>query len=217
CPATYIVGIANSVTVKDASGNVLRQRQADVDCATGNVTQNRRFLTPGGTAAATDMTYDVEGKLLTLTGPANLNNERYSLAYTYDAVVDVYVESVTDSFGYVSNATHDFRFGEVATSTDENGQPITNSYDNFGRLVHVTGPHQQPAPSSPTPTATPSPDPLAPPPPAPPPAPPLPIPSAKTSHIDTLLDPQLASGTNRIETVLFTDGLKRVLQTKKEA
>src|SRR5262249_4680315 len=69
CLTTYIVGIANSVTVKDAAGNVLRQRQSDVDCTTGNVTENRRFLSPGGTAAVTDMTYDVEGKLLTLTGP----------------------------------------------------------------------------------------------------------------------------------------------------
>jgi YD repeat-containing protein len=217
CPATYIVGIANSVTVTDASGNVLRQRQSDVDCTTGNVTENRRFLTPGGAAAVTDMTYDPEGKLTTVTGPANLNGERYNLAYTYDATVDVYVESVTDSFGYVSNSTHDFRFGEVATSTDENGQPITNIYDNFGRLIHVTGPYQQVATGKPTTIDITYPDTLVPPPPATPPAPPLPIPSAKTSHIDTLLDPQLAAGTNHIETVLFTDGLKRVLQTKKEA
>src|SRR5262249_33481022 len=153
-------------------------------------------------------------KLTTLTGPANLNGERYSLTYTYDTTVDVYPESVTDSFGYVSTSTHDFRFGEVLLETDENGQVITNSYDNFGRLIHVTGPYQQLATGNPTTIDFPYPAPLAPP---PPPASSLPIPSAKTIHIDTLLDPQLASGTNHIETVLFTDGLKRVLQTKNEA
>src|SRR5262249_4320468 len=139
---------------------------------------------------------------------ANLNGDRYSLTYTYDTTVDVYVESVTDSFSYVSNAAHDFRFGEVKQSIDENGQVITNKYDNFGRLSFVIGPYQQA--SGPHTIDITYPDPLA-------RSPATPALSAKTSHIDTLLDPQLASGTNHIETVLFTDGLKRVLQTKKEA
>ena len=86
CVTSHIVGIANSVTVTDASGNTLRKRQADVDCTTGNVTENRRFLA-NGSVAVTDMTYDGEGKLTKITGPANLNGERYSLAYTYDTVV----------------------------------------------------------------------------------------------------------------------------------
>src|SRR5262249_9098263 len=147
CVTSHIVGIANSVTVTDATGNVLRKRQSDVDCTpgtgtTGNVTENRRFLA-NGSGAATHMHFDGEGKLTNVTGPANLNNERYSLAYTYDTTVGVYVESVTDSFGYVSNSTHDFRFGEVTSTTDKNGQVITNSYDNFGRLIHVVGPYEQ--------------------------------------------------------------------------
>src|SRR5262249_11535487 len=87
-------------------------------------------------------------------------------------------------------------------TTDENGQVISNSYDNFGRLVTVTGPYEQGGTGNPItisfsyapvdPTVT-------------------PVPWALTSHIDTL-------GPNgRIETVLFTDGLKRVVQTKKDA
>jgi hypothetical protein len=43
------------------------------------------------------------------------------------------------------------------------------------------------------------------------------VPFALTS---TLLGPQLTGGTsvtNQIQTVLFTDGLKRVVQTKKDA
>jgi hypothetical protein len=165
------------------------------------------------------MTYDGEGKLITLTGPANLNNERYTLTYGYDTTVDVYVEGVTDSFGYVSNATHDFRFGEVKQSTDENGQPITNIYDNFGRLIQAIGPYQpQPAPGtlSPNPTIQITYAPVD-------PTNAPPVPWAVTTHIDSLLDCALTGGTpatgcsNHIETVLFTDGLKRVLQTKKEA
>src|SRR5262249_39410706 len=142
CITNYIVGIADRVTVTDVAGNQLRRREADVDCTTGNVTENRRFLA-NGSAAITDMTYDGEGKLTAVTGPANLNGERYSLTYNYDTTVDIYVEKVTDSFGYFSTSTHDFRFGEVTSTTDENAQVITNSYDNFGRLIHVTGPYEQ--------------------------------------------------------------------------
>src|SRR5262249_29744114 len=206
CVTSYIVGIANSVTVTDTSGNVLRKRQADVDCTTADVTENRRFLADGSVSAI-DMTHDGEGKLTTITGPANLNGERYSLAYTYDTTVDVYVESVTDSFSYVSNSTHNFKFGEVASTTDENGQVVSNVYDNFGRLVRVTGPYQQLTTGTPntiamtyTPGAA--------------------VPFAVTNHIDTLLDPQLTGGTsvtNQIATVQFTDGLKRAVQTKKDA
>jgi RHS repeat-associated protein len=46
------------------------------------------------------------------------------------------------------------------------------------------------------------------------------VPFALTSHIDTLLDPQLTGGasvTNHIQTVTFTDGRKRAVQIKKDA
>ena len=51
-----------------------------------------------------------------------------------NATVDVYVEKVTDSFGYFSTSAHDFRFAEATSTTDENALVISNSYDNFGRL-----------------------------------------------------------------------------------
>src|SRR5215472_13266238 len=146
--------------------------------------------------AATDMTYDGEGKLTSVVGPANLNGERYSLAYTYDNVVRIHVESVTDSFNEVSTSTHDFKFAEVTSTTDENGQVLSNTYDTFGRAVTVTGPYEQGTGTttidlSYSPSATP--------------------PWALTRHVDSF-----RSATDRIETALFTDGLKRVVQTKKD-
>jgi hypothetical protein len=109
--------------------------------------QNRRFLA-NGSDAVTDMSYDSEGKLTTVTGPANLNGERYGLTYIYDTVVRVHVESVTDNFPapqgpYVSTSTHDYKFAEVTSATDENGQVVSNAYDNFGRLATVIGPYEQ--------------------------------------------------------------------------
>ena len=126
------------------------------------------------------MTYDGEGKLTTITGPANLNGERYSLTYAYDTTVDIYVEKVTDNSGYFSTSTHDFRFGEATSPTEDNAQVISNSYDRLGRLISVVGPYEQGtvndtidfsyAPVDPT---------HAP-----------PVLFAQTSHIDNLLDPR---------------------------
>ena len=59
---------------------------------------------------------DLEGKLTRVVGPANLSAQRYTLDYTYDTVVRVHVESVTDSFGYRSNATHNFKFAEITSA-----------------------------------------------------------------------------------------------------
>jgi YD repeat-containing protein len=112
-------------------------------------------------------------------------------------VVRVHVESVTDSFGYVSTATHNFKFAEILTATDRNGQIVSNAYDNFGRLVSVIGPYEQGTGAA---TITFAYNPLA------------AVPWALTSHIDSF-----RSATDRIETALFTDGLKRVVQTKKDA
>jgi RHS repeat-associated protein len=197
CVARYIVGIADRVTVTDAAGNTLRRREADVDCTTANITENRRFLADGSVAVS-DMTYDSEGKLTNIVGPANLNGQRYSLTYTYDPVVRVHVESVTDSFNYVSTSTHDFKFAEITSVTDDNGQVITNTYDDFGRISKVIGPYEQGTTNT---TATFTYSPFA------------AVPWALTSHFDTFG----ANPNGRIETALFTDGLKRVVQTKKDA
>ena len=193
----YIVGIADRVTVTDAAGNTLRRREDDVDCTTANVTENRGFLADGSTAV-TDMTYDGEGKLTNVVGPANLNGERYRLAYTYDTVVRVHVESVTDSFGHVSTSTHDFKFGETTSTTDKNGQVVSNSYDTLrsrrlrDRTLRAGHRASQPSDFSYSPFAA--------------------KPWALTRHVDGF-----RSATDRIETALFTDGFKRVVQTKKDA
>src|SRR5262249_22006484 len=72
------------------------------------------------------------------------------------------------------------------------------SFDNFGRLVSVTGPYEQGTGTTTTidfsyaPFAA--------------------VPWALTRHVDSF-----RSATDRIETALFTDGLKRPVQTKKDA
>jgi len=168
------------------------------------VTQVRQFT--GGQAAVTDLTYEANGNIHSVTGPANDAGQRYQLDYAYDAAVATYPVSITDSFGYESTASYDYRFGKPLSTTDLNGNSITYAYDAMGRTTTVVGPYE----TADKPTiafeyhpfvdvaegAAPF------------------ISWAKTRHFDKDAD---GNAKDTIDTVLFTDGLKRVLQTKKDA
>jgi len=176
---------------------VARRREATIQCATGQVLQIREFINDS-TAAATDLEYSANGNLQRVTGPENLHGQRYSLMYEYDLDVSTYVTSVSDSFGYSSKAQYNLRHGEIETNVDTNGNQTNYLYDKFGRLTSVTGPYEQGTGSATIqfeyhPEAT--------------------VPWAISRHFD----PFVAEAGNTIDTVVFTDGLQRVIQTKKDA
>jgi len=193
CPDTYVMGTpASSVTT--GGGTVMRHSEQTVDCATGNVTEVRQFLADG-TAAVTDMTYNPDGNLATLTNPANANGQRYQVSYQYDPTVSTYVTQTTDSFGLTSTATADLRFGTSQSQTDANGNTTSYTFDEFGRETSVTGPYQQGTGIA-TITFEYHPD--------------AAIPWAITHNADVFRGPGAT-----IDTVTFIDGLKRTIQTKK--
>ncbi len=192
-PFKYIVK-PNSIVVT-SNGVVMRKREATFDANTGEVQEVRQYLADG-TAAVANVSYDAYGNLTQMMGPANYRGQRYALRYTYDDQVHTYNVSAKDSFNYTSTASYQFKYGQVENTTDTNNQPVNYTYDNFGRVQSVTGPYEvgkQPYTIrfEYHPEAT--------------------IPWALTQHIDQYRpnDP--------LETVLFIDGLKRILQTKKDA
>jgi RHS repeat-associated protein len=196
CAAHHIIGLADSITVRSADGTVLRHRESGFDCATADQLELRQ-ATEGQASAVSDFQYASNGNLTAVAGPANLRGQRYTLNLAYDAPTQSHVISVTDSFGQISTSDYDFRFGTITRDTDDNGNSITSSYDDFARLSTVVGPFEagtglttiqfeyHPEQS---------------------------VPYARTAHVDVF-----RSTADPIETVLFTDGLKRVLQTKKDA
>src|SRR5574340_588638 len=197
CAASHIVGKPVNISVL-ASGGLMRERSGDVDCATGNMTQLRQAI-GRGEVAQTDLAYFPDGNLRRVTGPANLKGQRYALDYTYDPAVATYVVQTSDSFGYSSSAAYDYRFGKPVSTTDLNGNVIRTAYDSFGRTVSIQGPYEQGG-SQATLRFAYFPDAAA--------------PYAVTEHLN--ID---AAGNIKapIDTVLFTDGIKRVLQTKTRA
>lgn len=192
-PDPYVMSEPQSIVVKNAAGELLRRRESTLN-AQGDLLELRRYLA-NGQPATHNFSYDAFGNVKTVQRPANASGQRYTLTYTYDADVNTHVAKVEDSFGYTSSADYDLRWGAVRESRDLNNQPIRTSFDPFGRIETITGPFEAGQGSKVTlrfdyhPEAS--------------------IPWALTQHVDEgRADP--------LETVLFTDGLKRVLQTKKD-
>ena len=153
----------------------------------------------GGIDVRTDLVYNDYGNVARVTGPANAKGQRYQLEFTYDSVVQGFVERIEDHpFGYVSTATYDYALGKLRSTTDRNQNTLRYIYDSVGRMHSITGPYQQGGTQATLrfdyhPDAQP--------------------PYAITRHYDPYRDP---SGADTLDTVLFTDGLKRVLQTKQD-
>ena len=197
CQTTGVTGAANTIDIF-GGGTLMRHRESTVNCVTGDVTQVRAKLA-NGDVATSDMTYLANGNLRTVTGPANNTGQRMVLTYGYDPDVDTYVSSILDSFGLTSSTTYDPKFGAALTTTDENNQRITNAYDNAGRLVTVTSPYEQGS-SNITIRFEYHPD--------------AATPYAITKHFDRQL---LFSVSDTIDTIVFADGMGRVIQTKVDA
>jgi RHS repeat-associated protein len=198
CADTHIVGVPRAVEVR-GGGRLMRKSEATVDCATGEVTRHVAELADG-TEAVTDVTYHDTGTVKKLTQPANHRGQRYELTYTYDEPTGTYVTETEDSFGYRSTAAYDLRFGKPTRSTDINGQDLRTGYDAVGRVTSVTGPHDVDA-GRPTIAFAYHPE--------------AAVPHAVTRHLDRTADGRVREDT--IDTVTFTDGTGRVVQTKKDA
>jgi RHS repeat-associated protein len=182
--------------VRATDGTILRHRESSFDCSTADLTELRQ-ATEGLASAVSNFEYASNGNLVVVSGPENLRGQRFTLGLAYDAPTQSHVVSVTDSFGQVSTSDYDLRFGTVTRDTDDNGNSIFSSYDDFARLSTVVGPFEVGTGLS-TIQFEYHPD--------------RDEPYARTANIDVF-----RGAGDPIETLLFTDGLKRTIQTKKDA
>ncbi|WP_019143026.1 SpvB/TcaC N-terminal domain-containing protein [Noviherbaspirillum massiliense] len=190
----WIVGKPTRITVEGA-GRVMREREATYAPGTGNLMQVRQYV-GNGQAATTDLAYNPNGTIQSVTGPVNHRGQRYALAYSYDPVVNTHITGIVDSFGLSSTATYNLKYGKVTSTIDTNGNATETAYDTVGRVVAITGPYQTGTGDA-TIRFEYHPD--------------APTPWARTRHLDVY-----RNAADPIDTVLFTDGIKRVIQTKKD-
>ncbi|MDD4712327.1 MAG: toxin TcdB middle/N-terminal domain-containing protein [Bacteroidales bacterium] len=146
--------------------------------------------------ATTTMTYDNAGNIKQKILPSGM-----SYNYTYDPKYNMYVTQIEDTFGYVSKLeNYDYRYGIPLTTTDINGNVMTTSIDDLGRVYKIKGPNETDYTLKfdyhPQITKT---------------AGSIDAPAyAITKHYDP------AHPSNDLETVTFVDGFGRTVQVKKD-
>ncbi len=123
-------------------GAVLRERRADFD-PRGNLAELRTAVSAGSVARPTSPGTTTATCSATWRRPTRADSGTQSTTPTSTATRQ-YVESITDSFGYLSRATYDIGFGEVLTSTNLAGNTTVRRLDDAGRLAALFGPYDPP-------------------------------------------------------------------------
>lgn len=116
-----------------AGGELKRHSEMDID-ARGNIRQLRQYLDEQ-TFAVHDYTYDDYGNVTSYQKPPNATGQRMTYAYEIDSVEHMYPVRTEDSYGYVSTAAYEFRYGQEVSKTDINGHTVTTMLDEHGRIV----------------------------------------------------------------------------------
>ncbi|USN87565.1 MAG: VCBS repeat-containing protein [Candidatus Nomurabacteria bacterium] len=102
----------------------------------GNKTKEENWL-GGSSYTNKQWTYNSLGLVTAETDPdGNTTN------YTYDTY-NLYPASVTNALNQTTQYEYDYSSGQVATTTDANGNIFATTYDGFGRPLTVTSPDPQ--------------------------------------------------------------------------
>ena len=97
--AKNILGLPTNVTVTGGDGTVYHNVSATYDTNyPDHLTQLTQQL--GGGTAVTDYKYDTYGNITQKTLPENAKGQRMWYKYRYEPEMNMYVEQVTDAFGY---------------------------------------------------------------------------------------------------------------------
>ena len=145
CQESYIVGKPTQIIVKNQldDGEWLRKREADYDCDSGNLKEVRQFIDDDRKAITLLDQYDDFGNLKHLVGPVNDAGESIEMRFDYDTVTHTYPVSVTNvSYGLTSGASYNYKFGKPQCTVDTNANPMRYDYDSVGRSIRIVGPYE---------------------------------------------------------------------------
>ena len=136
-----LVSLPLSIVVYDDSDNILQLRTAEYSDS-GKLTRLSRY-SDNSHVSQYDFSYDQYGNLVTSTLPENDSLQRLEFEYEYDNVVHTYPVRVENtSLGYFSTAGYDLRFGKPTVTTDINGNEMHYQYDCMGRNTHIIAPYE---------------------------------------------------------------------------
>lgn len=147
----YASGMSHNLTalpvqivVKNRSGNTLQKRTASY-YPTGKLHQLVRYNNSSPNAQY-DFTYDSFGNLASATLPANHNGQRLVYEYTFDDTVHTYPIKVKNtSLGFTSTAEYNLMYGKPTKTVDINGNEMRYRYDTLGRNTVILAPYEMDA------------------------------------------------------------------------
>ena len=202
-----LVSLPVQIVVEDPGYNILQKRTAQYT-PSGKLQQLANYSSLSDSSVH-DFSYDSYGCLTDSWLPNNKNNQRIHYQYQYDPEVHTYPVRVDNvSLNFFSTAEYDYKFGKPIKTTDINGNDMRYTYDYMGRLLEILAPYEagNGVPYTIRMTYIPknydrldifAPDTMQ--------------NYACTFHYDP------ANPNNELRTVVVTDGLGRLLQTKKDA
>ena len=137
-----LVSLPESVVIfNHDSSAVLQLRTAEYNSKGGLTRLTRHNITQN---AVWDFAYDIYGNMDWALLPTNENNQRLEFKYSYDTIVHTYPTDVTNiSLGFVSSTNYEFLYGKPTRTTDINGNEMWYQYDALGRTIQITAPYEQ--------------------------------------------------------------------------
>ena len=137
-----LISLQDSIVIYNHdSSTVLQKRYAAYDnCGRLiHITQCNN----AGSNAEFDIKYDKYGNVSDICYPENAFSQRMQFKYVYDSIVHAFPVEVSNSYGYQSSSSYDFKFGKPTRTIDINGNVMCYQYDDIGRLVKINGPYEQ--------------------------------------------------------------------------
>jgi RHS repeat-associated protein len=134
-PDKYIMNKPHMIKITGHDGSILRLREGIYDNK-GNL-REQRVLLDGVNYATTNIDYYSNGTMKTVISPQNERGQRYYTTYQYDPKIKIYPERIEDSFGLYSAAKYDYRYGHVISTSDTNNNLMLYSYDKYGRIIRI--------------------------------------------------------------------------------
>ena len=145
--SSWIVGMPKTTKLTDADGDTVHQKWFYYDDASsydtapsaGLLTKEevRLYNSQDGSEKkiASLYSYDSYGNLTKAT-----NSKGYSTTTEYDSTLHSYPVKITNAKGHTVSNEYDYQTGQVTKSTDANSQSIQYQYDSLGRLTAAIGP-----------------------------------------------------------------------------
>ena len=202
-----LVSLPVRIVVANSNDDIVQKRTAQY-FPSGKLRQFANYSSLADSSIY-NFSYDSYGCLSESWLPNNRNNQRLHYHYHYDPEVHTYPVRVDNvSLHFFSTAEYDYKFGKPVRTADINGNEMRYKYDYMGRLLEILAPYEADngVPYTIRMTYIPknydrldifTPDTMQ--------------NYACTFHYDP------ANPDNELRTVVITDGLGRLLQTKKDA